>query len=108
MQKVPAASPAGPVPGGRPQSGSAGGACRPPSLPAVVVSDEQITALVTAAGALGRRQRDRCADAGSAAADARLLRLDWAVRAGRLALSERVARLLTSAAAPAQRPCGDQ
>jgi hypothetical protein len=53
------------------------------------VSDEQIRALVDAADRLGRRRRERAADAAAATTDDRLLRLDWAVRAGRLVLDAR-------------------
>ena len=74
--------------------------------PADVVSDEQIRALVEAADRLGRRQRERCADAGSPAADKRLRNLDWAVHAGRLALADRAARSQTSTARSAQRRWG--
>ena len=63
--------------------------------PAAVVSDEQILALVAAAAGLRRRQRDRWAGDGRAAAEERRLRLDWAVRAGRLPAA-RAARALTS------------
>ncbi len=61
--------------------------------PVAEVSDEQILALVAAADGLGRRQRLRYADGSpSAAVEERLLRLDWAVRAGRLALADRAAQ----------------
>lgn len=69
------------------------GARRSTARRAAVVSDEQILALVTGADGLSRRQRDREV---STAAGERLLRLDWAVRAGRLALADRAARGLTS------------
>lgn len=65
------------------------GSLRSRPRPAAVVSDEQILALVTAAQCLGDRQRKRYADVSTAAADERLLRLDWAVRAGRLVLAQR-------------------
>ena len=70
--------------------------------PAAVVSDEQILALVAAAAGLRRRQRDRWAGDGCAAAEERRLRLDWAVRAGRLVLAALAARALTSTAGSAQ------
>ena len=70
--------------------------------PAAVVSDEQILALVAAAAGLRRRQRDRCAGDVCAAAEERRLRLDWAVRAGRLELAARAARALPSTAGSAQ------
>ena len=70
--------------------------------PAAVVSNEQILDLVAAAAGLRRRQRDRCAEQGCAAAEERVLRLDWAVRAGRLVLAARTARGLPSAAGSAQ------
>lgn len=54
----------------------------------VAVSDEQIVCLVSAADVL--RQRYRSTGAGAGRTE-RLARLDWAVRAGRLALSERAA-----------------
>lgn len=87
--KVHAVSPAG---SGRARSrrfGFSWGSGRSLPRPAAVVSDRQIFALVTAAQCLGDRQRKRCADVSTAAADERLLRLDWAVRAGRLVLAER-------------------
>lgn len=73
--------------------GSDRGARRAPVQPFVAVSDAQIVALVAAADALGRRQRQghREAAVPSPEADERLLRLDWAVRAGRLVLAERAA-----------------
>jgi len=68
-----------------------------------VVSDEQILALVEATDGLRRRQRQGYADGSpSAAADERLLRLDWAVRAGRLVLADRAAQSLTSTEGTAQ------
>ena len=70
--------------------------------PAAVVSDEQIRALVAAAAGLRQRQRDRCAGDDCAAAKERLLRLDWAVRAGRLVLADRAVRALPSTARSAQ------
>lgn len=74
------------------------------SLPRVTaaVSDERILAFVAAAQGLSQRQRNRYADVGSAAADERLLRLEWAVQAGRLVLADRAARALTSTAVSAQ------
>ena len=53
------------------------------------MTDEQILALVTAAAGLRRRQRDHGAEHGDAAAEERLLCLDWAVRAGRLVMADR-------------------
>jgi len=71
--------------------------------PAAVVSDEQILALVAAADGLRRRQRQRYAGGSPApAADERLLRLDWAVQAGRLVLADRAAQALTSTSGAAQ------
>ncbi len=66
------------------------------------VSDEQILALVTAAEALRRRQRQRRGDVSTTTADERLLRLDWAVRAGRLVLADRAAQALMSTSGTAQ------
>ena len=70
--------------------------------PAAVVSDEQILVLVAAAAGLRRRQRDRWAGDGCAAAEEGRLRLDWAVRAGRLVQAARAARARTSTAGSAQ------
>ena len=70
--------------------------------PAAVVSDEQTLALVAAAAGLRRRQRDRWAGDGCAAAEERRLRLDWAVPAGRFVLAARAARALTSTAGSAR------
>jgi hypothetical protein len=70
--------------------------------PAAVVCDEQILSLVAAADGLSRRQRQRSADGSPSAADERLLRLDWAVRAGRLVLADRAARGLMSTEGTAQ------
>jgi hypothetical protein len=67
-----------------------------------VVSDEQILALVTGADGLSRRQRQRYADGSPSAADERILRLDWAVRAGRLVLADRAAQGLSYTSASAQ------
>jgi hypothetical protein len=53
------------------------------------VSDDRILALVEAADGLSRRERERSADRRNAAAEERLVNLDWAVRAGRLVLAER-------------------
>jgi len=69
--------------------------------PAAVGCDEQILVLVVAADGLSRRQRQRSADGGPSAAG-RLLRLDWAVRAGRLVLADRAAQGLTSTEGTAQ------
>lgn len=78
-----------------------------PAQPCVVVSDAQILALVEAAHALSRRRRHRVAAVSSLDAEERLLRLDWAVQAGRLVLAERAAaRALTPAAFPAWRATG--
>ena len=83
--------------------GFAWGSCRALLRPAAVVSDEQILALVAAADGLRRRQRQRYAGGSpAAAADERLLRLDWAVRAGRLVLADRAAQALTSTSGAAQ------
>jgi len=76
------------------------------NVPAAVVSDEQIRTLVEAADRLGRRQRERCDDAGTAAADERLRHLDRVVRAGRLVLADRAAEALTPTAGSAQRRWG--
>ncbi len=81
--------------------GFAWGSRRARPRPAAVVSDEQILALVAAADGLGRRQRQRYADGSPSAADERLRRLDWAVRAGRLVLADR-ADTLTSTSGCAQ------
>jgi len=71
--------------------------------PAVVVSDEQLLAFVAAAEGLSRRQQKRYADGSpSPAADERLLRLDWAVRAGRLLLADRAGQGLTPTSGTAQ------
>ena len=67
--------------------------------PAAVVSDEQTLALVAAAAGLRRRQRDRWAGDGCAAAEERDLRLGWA---GRLVPAARAARVLTSTVGSAQ------
>ena len=72
------------------------------SLPGEAVTDEQILAFVTAAHCLSRRQRDRCA-VRTALADERLLRLDWAVRVGRLVLADRAASALPSTAGSTSR-----
>lgn len=84
-------------PGGRAQSSAAPDAssvvaARPLAAPSASVSDEQILAFVVAAQALGRRRRDRSVGISSEAADERLERLDWAVRAGLLELTSRGAR----------------
>lgn len=63
------------------------GPCTP--RPPVGVTDEQILAFVAAAEALSRRQRRSDPGISDADAEERLLCLDWAVRAGRLALAER-------------------
>ena len=76
----------------------------PRPRPAAVVSDAQILALVAAAAGLRRRQRDRCAGDGCAAAEERRRRLDWAVRAGQLVPA---ARALPSTAGSAQYWRGD-
>lgn len=57
--------------------------------PSAQVTDAQILALVTAADGLRRRQQEHGAAAG---AQERLLRLDWAVRAGRAVLGGRAAQ----------------
>jgi len=81
--------------------GVAWGTRRSLAQPVVVASDEQIIALVAAARALSQRQRRRRAAVTSAEAHERLLRLDWAVRAGRLVLAERAgARALAFATLP--------
>ena len=77
------AGPDGVEHGRRRMCGLAWGARRSPAQPAVVVSDEQIIALVAAARALSQRQRRRLAAVTSVEADERLLRLEWAVWAGR-------------------------
>ncbi len=82
--------------------GFAWGSRRALPRPAAVVSDEQILALVAAADGLSRRQRQRYADGSPSAAGDRLLRLDWAVRAGRLVLADRAARGLMSTEGTAQ------
>jgi len=98
-----AESPAG-SPRARPRRlGFAWGSRRALPRPAAVVSDEQILALVAAADGLRRRQRQRYAGGSPAsAADERLLRLAWAVRAGRLVLADRAAQALTSTSGAAQ------
>ena len=98
-----AESPAG-SPRARPRRlGFAWGSRRALPRPAAVVSDEQIRALVAAADGLRRRQRQRYAGCSPAsAADERLLRLAWAVRAGRLVLADRAAQALTSTSGAAQ------
>jgi hypothetical protein len=98
------AGPDGVEQGRRRMCGLAWGARRSPAQPAVVVSDEQIIALVAAARALSQRQRRRLAAVTSVEADERLLRLDWAVWAGRLVLAERAgARALAFATLPPAR-----
>jgi hypothetical protein len=82
--------------------GFARGSGRALPRPVAVVSEEQILALVAAADGLRRRQRQRYADGSTAAADGRLLRLDWAGRAGRLVLADRAAQGLTSTEVTAQ------
>jgi hypothetical protein len=57
--------------------------------PAAAVSDAQILALVSAAERLSQRQRARAADVSTTVDDEGLLRLDWAVQAGRLAIADR-------------------
>jgi len=58
---------------------------------------------VAAADGLRRRQRQRYAGSSpSAAADERLLGLDWAVRAGRFVLADRAAQALPSTSGAAQ------
>jgi len=103
---APAGSPAGSAPARPLPVGDFWGSRRGLPRPADVVSDEQIRALVDAAGRLGRRQRERCVDAGTAAADERLRHLDWVVRAGRLALADRAAWTAWSTAGSAQRRWG--
>ncbi len=87
--KIHAVSPGGAARARSRRFGISWGSGRSLPRPAAVVSDEQILALVAAAQCLGERQRKRCADVSTAAADERLLRLDWAVRTGRLVLAER-------------------
>lgn len=86
-----AVSPAGSTRARTGRFGFSWGSGRSLPRPAAVVSDEQILALVAAAQGLGdrQRQRQRCVTVSTAAADERLLRLDWAVRTGRLVLAER-------------------
>jgi len=77
-----AGSPAGSARARPRRPGFAWGSRRALPRPAAVVSDEQILALVAAADGLRRRQRQRYAGGSPAsAADERLLRLDWVVRA---------------------------
>lgn len=64
---------------------------RSPAPLAVVVPDEQIVELVSAAHRLSQRQRDRRPTVTTAALHEQLLRLDWAVRAGRPVLADRAA-----------------
>ncbi len=83
--------------------GLAGVSGRALPRPVAVVSDEQILALAVAADGLRRRQRRRYPGRSpSAAAEERLLRRDWAVRAGRLVLAGRAAQSLTSTEGTAQ------
>jgi len=86
--------------------GTSWGSRRALPRPADAVCDEQIRALVDAAGRLGRRQQERCDDAGTAAATERLQHLDWAVRAGRLALADRAAWTASTSAGSAHRRWG--
>lgn len=106
MVQGPVASAGSPAGSGRARPrrlGFAWGSERALPRPAAVVSDEQILALVAAADGLGRRQRQRYAGGSpAAAADERLLRLDWAVRAGRLVLADRAAQALRSMPGAAQ------
>ena len=100
---VTAESPAGSARARPRRLGFAWGSRRALPRPAAVVSDEQILALVAAADGLRRRQRQRYAGGSPAsAADERLLRLDWVVRAGRLVLADRAAQALTSTSVAAQ------
>ncbi len=103
---APAGSPTGSAPARPLPFGASWGSRRALPRPADVVSDEQIRALIDAADRLGQRQRAHCAVAGSAAAVERLLNLDWAVHAGRLALADRAGRGPTSTARSAQRRGG--
>ena len=86
----PADSPSGRPPPRRRRLGFAQGSRRRLPGAAPTVTDDQIRALVAAAERLGRRQRQHRGDV-TAAADERLLRLDWAVRTGRLVLAHRAA-----------------
>jgi hypothetical protein len=86
----PADSPSGRPPPRRRRLGFAQGSRARLPRAAPTVTDDQIRALVVAAEGLGRRQRQHRGDA-TAAADERLLRLDWAVRTGRLVLAHRAA-----------------
>ena len=95
-----AESPAGSARARPRRLGFAWGSRRALPRPAAVVSDEQILALVAAADGL-RRQR-YAGGSPASAADERLLRLDWAVRAGRLVLADRAAQALTSTSGAAQ------
>lgn len=71
--------------------------------PAVAVSDEKLLALIAAADGLRRQQQQRHADRSpSPAANERLQRLDWAVRAGQLVLANRAAQALTPTSGTAQ------
>lgn len=97
-----AESPAGPARARPRRMGFAWGSRRALPRPAAVVSDEQILALGAATDGLRRRQRQRYADGSPSAADERLLRLDWAVRAGGLVLADRAAQGLTSTEGTAQ------
>lgn len=74
------------------------------SQTAAVVSDEQIRALVAGAESLSRRHRSRYVEDSTQDEEERLLRLDWAARAGRLALAERAAQALTPPGALAAGP----
>ena len=103
---APAGSPTGSAPARPRPFGTSWGSLHGLSRPADVVSDEQVRALVEAADRLGRRHREHCVDAGTAAVDERLRHLDGAVHAGRLALADRAARGLTSTARSAQRRWG--
>lgn len=97
----PAANPTGPTQGIAARSRRARSVLQPLSIVPTPVSDEQLLAFVEAAQALSQRQRDRAAGISSAVADERLLRLDWAVRAGWLELAARAARRRTRTTAPA-------
>lgn len=79
------------------------GSRRALTSPADMVSDQKLLALIAAAEGLRRQQQQRHADRSpSPAANERLLRLDWAVRAGQLVLADRAAQALTPTAGTAQ------
>lgn len=105
---APAGSPTGSA-RARPRLGTFWGSRRALPRPAAVPSDEQILALVAGADGLSRRQRQRYSDGSpSEAAGDRLLRLDWAVRAGQLVLADRAAQGLTSTSGSTQSLQGQQ